>query len=806
MEPNDTMRDAQKITSGKVIEGRTDSDAADASSDGHPDYYLIDVDNENIPSGITIRLEGTDCTTCKAVNFTLIDVDTLGIVAAENSEQSTTRSQQVIQEEYNIMGDTYLKVFSSGSNREYDLTVWVNDGARYSAEVEPNNIRISDSYNILANGKEFKGNIIDTDDDDWIRFTPNLPVASFRVTAEGCDKDGTPESSDCSSLLPSVEWVVFNSNNQQLISGNTADDTTNQTRAFEVPIVDANIGEDHFIKFSSDHSFVELNQTEWSNRSYSVAYYEVANAEEDNELEPNDTVDEGQTIESGRTYNGNINLQTTDNTEGDIDHYIIDVESEDSFSGITVRLEAEDSNTAKAVHFELRHKNDDTLIASENAEQTVVNFSQQIIEAKYNIKGDAYLKVFSNQRGQEYKLTIFVDQTSSHDAEYEKNNTISEINGYPLLSSGKRIRGNISANNDVDYFKIDNPSGKATFFVTSEGCDIDGYGEDDEYFNQGTNSDDLCDSIIVSALNANEQTLNTIISDPGNANQVKSMDVTIAEGINYIKVESEHTFSNLQNQKYHNRTYEIVGFLPAAPPVTITSRAGNGGTISPQGNTLVPRSGTITYVGTPDDQYVVNNFTDTCDAQSSRNGNSYTISGVTKDCSVDVAFSPPVAIDASSTSGGSISPSGSIKVANGESKLFITSANSGFTFDKFTGTCAGLPSQNNTFSVTTQNSCSIKAEFKRIPGDKVSVTITSTGYPISFNYPELPDESDVNDLTGSTTVQIEQYTDLRLDFVHATDWFKTRELSINRLRTRPYVGKLRGVHDSLYSRDMRIKH
>ena len=67
--------------------------------------------------------------------------DTLEVIVAENAEQSTTRSRQLIQQEYNITGDTYLKIMSSGTNQGYDLTVWVNDGVHYSAEVESNDAK-----------------------------------------------------------------------------------------------------------------------------------------------------------------------------------------------------------------------------------------------------------------------------------------------------------------------------------------------------------------------------------------------------------------------------------------------------------------------------------------------------------------------------------------------------------------------------------------------------------------------------------------------------------------------------------------
>jgi hypothetical protein len=782
-EPNNKEADAMTITSGLIIEASTDDSPATQSEEGGPDFFLIEVDNEDQPSGITIRIDGDDCTSCKAINFSLIDKSTSLVIVAENAEQSTTRSKQLIQQEYNITGDAYLKIMSSGKNQDYDLTVWVNDGLHYSAEVEPNDGKTVDTYNYLPNGREFQGNISDISDDDWIRFTPALSVASFQVTAEGCDQDGTPESQSCSSAQPSVAWSVFR-DSVEVRTGNTASDTTNQTRAFEIPISPEHINKDHYIKFYSDHVFAELDREFWSNRTYSVTYYEVPQAEEEFETEPNNDSSKANTIVSGTTYEGNISQNTSVSSTGDLDYYLIDVVSESSYSGVTIRLEADDSNIAKAVHFELRDKNSDVLIASENAEQTVVNSSEQVIEAKYNIQGDAYLTVFSNQTGQSYKLTVFVDESSAHLAEYEPNNSFSDSSARPLLKHGKRVRGNLSADSDVDFFKIDNPAGKATFFITTEGCDIDGYGEGDPYLNSNT---DECSSLKVSLLNSDDDTLNTVVSDPGTANQVKSLSANLPEGVSYLKVESDHEFSRLQNRTYQNRTYELVGFLPAAPRVTITSSAGVGGSISPAGKSTIELSGSKTFVATPDANYSVNAFTDTCNAQSSRVGNTYTISEVTKDCNVTVTFTPLITIIASSSDGGSISPEGEIKIASGVSQSFTASAASGFQFEYWTGSCPKTYSALLTsVEVNSSVNCTINAQFSLTPGDDIFVTITSIGYPVSFSVPG----KNIVDSTGSTEVKIEQYSNLTLTFNHEPQWNLTQELAITGCGQSPVPGNI----------------
>ncbi len=115
LEPNNEPRDAMLIASGQEIEGKTDDSPADETSDGDPDYYLIEIDAD-VPTGITLRLKADDCKSCSAVNFVLIDKSEDAILAAENSEQSSTSSEQLIQQEYNIKGSTYVKVFSSGRN------------------------------------------------------------------------------------------------------------------------------------------------------------------------------------------------------------------------------------------------------------------------------------------------------------------------------------------------------------------------------------------------------------------------------------------------------------------------------------------------------------------------------------------------------------------------------------------------------------------------------------------------------------------------------------------------------------------
>ncbi|MDA7753439.1 DUF5011 domain-containing protein [Pseudomonadales bacterium] len=716
------------IASGQEIEGKTDDPPANETSDGDPDYYLIEIDTD-VPTGITLRLKADDCDTCSAVNFVLIDKSTDAILAAENSEQSSTSSEQLIQQEYNITGSTYVKVFSSGRNREYELTVWVNQGRPYRGEVEPNNSKLPDDYNVLSKSQEFRGNISTINDRDYIRFTPSTGVASFKIDAEGCDEDKKPESSVCAER-PSLNWEIINPDGDLINSGQTQDDTTNQTQVFEIPI--RTIGEDHYIQFKSAHEFVNLDRTFWSNRSYSVSYYEVPSEEQKRESEPNNNFDEAEKLVSGTTYEGNISSATEKKTSeiGDLDTFLIEVSGE---SGVAIRLKADDSSRAKAVHFEIIDKATNKLVASENAEQTVGNNSEQIIEANYNIVGDAYLQVFSNQRGQDYELTAFVNDGTPYAAEFEPNNTEAEAGSEQAntLKNGIRASGNISADGDVDWYVVESSRGDATFFISTEGCDKDSFGENDTRLDPKRD----CEPLQIELLDKDKNVLSFRESDPGNANQLVTLSTGLQEGSSYLKISSTHTFSELGGKTYHNRTYEVTGFFPPKP-VAVSASTDDGGSIFPNGRQEIPYNGSITFTATPrDDTRTFKEFETSCEGIKNTRDNTITLSNVTGDCSIKATFYPALEIRAVDTGGGTVSPQGDIPVAYNSTPSFQANPNPGYRFDRWTTTCQGDYSQRDRESSTltlkpVTTSCQLFASFDE-DDTEIDVSIVNFGAPFS---------------------------------------------------------------------------
>ncbi len=109
----------------------------------------------------------------------------------------------------------------------------------------------------------------------------------------------------------------------------------------------------------------------------------------------------------------------------------------------------------------------------------------------------------------------------------------------------------------------------------------------------------------------------------------------------------------------------------------ITSSCNEGGTIDPNGTYRVRAGNSKTYTITPNDGYVVKSVK--VDGVEKGELNSYTFSNVRGAHTIVVTFAEKeLAISASAGTGGSISPSGTVKVEYGSDKTFTITPNEGY--------------------------------------------------------------------------------------------------------------------------------
>jgi hypothetical protein len=117
---------------------------------------------------------------------------------------------------------------------------------------------------------------------------------------------------------------------------------------------------------------------------------------------------------------------------------------------------------------------------------------------------------------------------------------------------------------------------------------------------------------------------------------------------------------------------------------TITASAGANGSISPSGAVVVAQGANQTFTITPNSGFSVGSVT--VDGASQGAVTSFTFSNVQANHTISATFTslPTFTITASAGANGSISPSGSVVVAQGASQSFSITANSGFTVSAVT--------------------------------------------------------------------------------------------------------------------------
>ncbi len=210
---------------------------------------------------------------------------------------------------------------------------------------------------------------------------------------------------------------------------------------------------------------------------------------------------------------------------------------------------------------------------------------------------------------------------------------------------------------------------------------------------------------------------------------------------------SSYTFSSVQVAHTISASFTQVMY-------TITASAGSGGSISPSGSVSVAQGSSQVFTITPSTGYHVSSVL--VDGSSVGAVSSYTFSSVQVAHTISASFTQVMyTITASAGSGGSISPSGSVSVAQGSSQVFTITPSTGYHVSSVLvdGSSVGAVS-SYTFS-SVQVAHTISASFTQVmytitasagsggsisPSGSVSVaqgssqvfTITpSTGYHVS---------------------------------------------------------------------------
>jgi hypothetical protein len=194
---------------------------------------------------------------------------------------------------------------------------------------------------------------------------------------------------------------------------------------------------------------------------------------------------------------------------------------------------------------------------------------------------------------------------------------------------------------------------------------------------------------------------------------------------------SSYTLNNISANHTISATF-------TAHVYTISASAGSGGTISPSGNVTVSYGGSQTFVIIPNSGYAISDVL--VDGVSQGFVGIYAFGNVTAHHTISARFSQiTYTIQASAETGGTISPSGSVTVAQGSNQIFTITPDSGYTIADVlvNGSSVGAISSYTFTNVSSSHA--ISASF--VQGYTLMVTTTGTGTgsvtpsPTATSYP-----------------------------------------------------------------------
>ncbi len=177
--------------------------------------------------------------------------------------------------------------------------------------------------------------------------------------------------------------------------------------------------------------------------------------------------------------------------------------------------------------------------------------------------------------------------------------------------------------------------------------------------------------------------------------------------------QSTYTFSGVDANHSIYATFEVI---PAGEIVIVVNSDSNGGSVSPSGTQTITEGDDFTFTVTPDACYEIGTITVNGTEVTLDENNSYTITNVTTEQTINVTFNLiTYTITASAGNGGSITPVGEVEVNCGESKTFTITANEGYEIADVIvdGQSVGAV-ESYTFPSVSENGHSIVATFNEI--------------------------------------------------------------------------------------------
>ena len=166
---------------------------------------------------------------------------------------------------------------------------------------------------------------------------------------------------------------------------------------------------------------------------------------------------------------------------------------------------------------------------------------------------------------------------------------------------------------------------------------------------------------------------------------------------------------------------------------TVTSSTGTGGTITPEGTQSVVQGGVTSFQLLPDNGYALGPVLGSCGGTLDTTAQTFTILGVSQDCTVEATFVDSSVTDytvtASAGAGGSINPDGAQTVNEGGVLSFQLLPEQGFAVGPVNGNCSGtLDTQTKTFTTDAiTGDCSVEATFVDATGTAFAVTTSVVG-------------------------------------------------------------------------------
>ena len=196
-------------------------------------------------------------------------------------------------------------------------------------------------------------------------------------------------------------------------------------------------------------------------------------------------------------------------------------------------------------------------------------------------------------------------------------------------------------------------------------------------------------------------------------------------------VNSRYTFQNVMANHSINVTFEEI------PTYTISSSAGENGTISPEGDTIVYEGTNATFTITPDEGYRIASVIVDAETENEANvtnaivNSRYTFQNVMANHSINVTFEeiPTYTISSSAGENGTISPEGDTIVYEGTNATFTITPDEGYRIasvivdaetENETNVTDAIVNSTYTFQNVMANH-SIYVTFEVIPNDNIDI-------------------------------------------------------------------------------------